>query len=151
MPNQPFTTTISSSPRAPRSVGRARHAFRADADAWGIPEDTADTAELLLSELLTNACRYAKYPPGRDISATWTLTPTAGLLRIEVSDANRRLPKPRQATADDEAGRGLELLTALATTWGTDVRPFGIGKTVWVELKLPTELAATTGPGRSSD
>ncbi|MCC9307596.1 ATP-binding protein [Kitasatospora sp. RB6PN24] len=141
--SSPLTTTVSFSPRAPRGVGRARHTFRADADAWGLPEDATGTAELLLSELLTNACRHAKYPPGRDVSATWTLTPAAGLLRIEVSDANRRLPEPRPAGADDESGRGLELLAALATTWGADVRPYGIGKTVWAELKLP---ASETNP-----
>jgi anti-sigma regulatory factor (Ser/Thr protein kinase) len=146
MPTQsdptPLAATLRYSPRTPRNVTRARHAFRASAAAWSIPEETADTAELLLSELVTNACRHAKYPNGRYLTVSWTLSPAAGLLRIEVSDANRRLPKPRTASTEDESGRGLELLAALATTWGAEVRPHGIGKTVWAELKLPTTHTA---------
>jgi anti-sigma regulatory factor (Ser/Thr protein kinase) len=141
MPTQstptPLSSTLRYSPRNLRSVTRARHAFRDAAAGWGLCEEMADTAELLLSELVTNACRHAKSPEGRYITVSWTLTPPAGLLRLEVADANRRLPAPRTAAPDDECGRGLELLAALATDWGVSDRPLGVGKVVWVELKLP--------------
>ncbi|MCP3819978.1 ATP-binding protein [Streptomyces sp. A3M-1-3] len=60
-------------------------------------------------------------------------------LRIEVADACDALPKPRPAGADDEDGRGLTLMIALSDRWGTCPRAHGIGKTVWAELKLPTD------------
>ncbi|WP_051969987.1 ATP-binding protein [Kitasatospora azatica] len=131
-----FSTTLRL-PRSARSVGRARAAFRADAASWSLPAEDGDTATLLLSELLTNACRHARVPRDRYVEARWTLDRSGGLLRVEVSDADRRPPKPRRAGPDDESGRGLELLALLAGGWGVDPRPGGIGKTVWFELKLP--------------
>ncbi|MFE0460864.1 ATP-binding protein [Kitasatospora sp. NPDC058965] len=139
-PAAPFATTVRL-PRSARSVGKARAAFRADAAAWGLPVDETDTAALLLSELLTNACRHAHAPRDRYLEAGWALDRPAGVLRVAVSDASRTLPKPRQAAPDDESGRGLELLTALATAWGAAPREGGIGKTVWCELKVPVERA----------
>lgn len=55
-------------------------------------------------------------------------------LRVAVSDANGRLPEPRQAAPDDESGRGLTLVAVLADDWGAVRRDGGIGKTVWFEL-----------------
>ncbi|MET9519402.1 ATP-binding protein [Streptomyces sp. NPDC002994] len=57
-----------------------------------------------------------------------------GLLRIEVSDACAALPHPRHVSPDDETGRGLALVEALAERWGAEPRPCGIGKTVWFEI-----------------
>lgn len=117
-----------------RTVSRVRHRFRREAAAWGLPEETAEVAELLLSEVLTNAVRHA-HAPGRDVLTRCVLLPT--LLRVEVSDAGDGLPVPREAAPDAESGRGLTLLTALATTWSTTPRPYAIGKTVTFTLTLP--------------
>nr|WP_236075474.1 ATP-binding protein [Streptomyces coffeae] len=57
-------------------------------------------------------------------------------LRVEVSDASEVMPQPRRARPEDESGRGLALLTALADGWDAEPRACGIGKTVWFELKL---------------
>jgi anti-sigma regulatory factor (Ser/Thr protein kinase) len=121
--------------RHPRSVGLARALLRETARAWQIPQDTTDTAVLLLSELMTNACRHARVPAGRKVSAHAVLLD--GTLRIEVSDASNEMPKARLASDDDESGRGLALVEALADSWDVRPRPYGIGKTVWFTLRIP--------------
>jgi len=62
----------------------------------------------------------------------------AGPLRLSVTDANNTLPTPRDASPDDESGRGLTLVAALADEWDAEPRPGGIGKTVWFELRAPS-------------
>lgn len=120
-------------PRHARSVGRARTLFREQATSWKLPDDVTETAVLLLSELMTNAYRHAKVSPGREIWARCALD--AGRLRMSVMDANDTLPEPRTAALDEESGRGLTLVAALADEWGAAPREGGIGKTVWYELE----------------
>ncbi|MFJ1704183.1 ATP-binding protein [Kitasatospora sp. NPDC088346] len=119
-------------PLRARSAGRARALLRARAHAWSLPGETTETALLLLSELVTNACRHARVPPGRRVGIRCTLRD--GVLRVEVSDPGDGVPHPRRAAPDDESGRGLALVSALATAWGSHPRPSGPGKTVWFEL-----------------
>ncbi|MEV7857522.1 ATP-binding protein [Streptomyces hirsutus] len=120
--------------RHARSAARARALFREQAAPWELSQDTTDTAELLLSELMTNAYRHAKAPAGREIWARCELTEDR--LRITVADANDTLPTPGRASLDDESGRGLELVAALADDWGAERRECGIGKELWFELAL---------------
>lgn len=120
-------------PRHPRSVRRARVLLREHIHAWKLPDEVTETAVLLLSELMTNAYRHATVSPGREIRARCLLL-GEDRLRVEVSDANDSLPVPRPAGVDDDSGRGLALVAALADTWGAEPRPCGIGKTVWFEL-----------------
>ncbi|WP_079125622.1 ATP-binding protein [Streptomyces lushanensis] len=117
-------------PSHPRSVGRAREALHAHFD---LPEEPGETAALLLSELVTNALRHGS-PPGREIAVT--LRRGDGLLRVEVEDAGDLLPRPRDPGPDDECGRGLALVAALADDWGVAPRG-GPGKRVWLTLKVP--------------
>lgn len=100
---------------------------------WEVGDEAADTAELLLSELVTNSIRHARPPAGRDIGVR--LARSDGMLRVEVADANNRRPEPRSAGADDEGGRGLFLVIGLAERWSCCPRRHGIGKSVWAELK----------------
>jgi anti-sigma regulatory factor (Ser/Thr protein kinase) len=115
-------------------VGRARALFRDQAASWGVPPEVTETAELLLSELMTNAYRHAKVPAGREIWARCVMTDDR--VRVTVTDANDTLPAPRTASLDDESGRGLALVAALADDWGAERRECGIGKEVWFELTL---------------
>ncbi|MFD3522570.1 ATP-binding protein [Streptomyces sp. NPDC058653] len=117
-------------PRHPRSVGRARQALLG---TMSLPGDLADTAALLLSELVTNALRHGS-PPGREILVT--VRRGEGLLRLEVEDAGDTLPRPRTPDPIDECGRGLALVEALADDWGVTPRQ-GPGKRVWLTLKAP--------------
>jgi anti-sigma regulatory factor (Ser/Thr protein kinase) len=126
-----------------RSPARGRALLAAQARAWSLPPDTTDTAVLLVSELLTNACLHARAPRDRHIAARCVLGDRG--LRVEVSDAgDSALPVPREAGPDDESGRGLALVAALASRWGAYPRRYGIGKTVWFELH---DVRPTPPPG----
>ncbi|WP_307847510.1 ATP-binding protein [Streptomyces sp. F63] len=121
-------------PRHARSAGRARILLHEQARSWELPDETVETALLLLSELVTNAHRHARTSPGREISIRCVAEGPG--LRVEVSDAGDEMPQLRLATETDESGRGLALVNALADWWGAHRRPCGIGKTVWFELSL---------------
>nr|WP_282796015.1 ATP-binding protein [Streptomyces sp. CC224B] len=122
-------------PRTPRSAGRARALLREQLVVWKVDGDVADTAVLVLSELVTNSIRHAYVPAGREIGVR--IVRLDRRLRIEVADANSERPAPCAAGADDEHGRGLALVVTLSERWGCRPRAYGIGKTVWAELGLP--------------
>ncbi|MFE6493935.1 ATP-binding protein [Streptomyces sp. NPDC057748] len=115
-------------PRHRRSAGRARAALRQQLVEWKVDVDgePAETAVLLLSELVSNAVEHGRVSPGREIGTQFALCDST--LRVEVAAANNDLPKPRPAGIDDEDGRGLALVIALADRWGTCPRRNGIGK-----------------------
>ncbi|WP_443314200.1 ATP-binding protein [Streptomyces sp. 8N616] len=126
-------------PRHRRSVGRSRAELRGQLCSWGIIDDVVETAELLVSELLTNAVQHARVPKGREVAIH--LTFDGSVLRIEVSDTSDELPKPRRAEENDESGTGLALVATFADDWGVCPRDV-IGKTMWAALKLPGEAEA---------
>lgn len=121
-------------PHSPRSAGRARALLRTQLTEWKVDTQVSDNAELLLSELMSNAIQHARNPLGRQIGVR--VARYEGRLRVEVADANLTEPRPRTATADDERGRGLAIVAALADRWGCCPRLHGIGKAVWAELPL---------------
>ncbi|WP_254399065.1 SpoIIE family protein phosphatase [Streptomyces sp. AC602_WCS936] len=104
--------------------GRARRLARRALGRWGM-EDLTDSVELLVSEVVTNAVRYATKP------VTLRLLRT-DVLRCEVGDDVPQLPRLRQARATDEGGRGLYLVNRLARRWGAT--RLSTGKVVWFEL-----------------
>ncbi|MHC5902303.1 ATP-binding protein [Streptomyces sp. S6] len=108
------------------AVPEARHALRELLHNWGKP-GRSDIAELLTSELVTNALVHT------DDDAVLTATVGPEGLHVEVRDFVARLPRPEPVRTDDSTGgRGLFLVQSLADAWG--VRPHGIGKAVWFEL-----------------
>ncbi|MFD5104615.1 ATP-binding protein [Streptomyces cinereoruber] len=123
-------------PHGPAGVGEARHRMRDELYRSGVAESVVDDAVLILSELLSNACRYAR-PLGRadrgdgDVRAAWRVDPGGGL-RVEVTDGGgptRPVPSTPSVTA--RGGRGLNIISALAQDWG--VRDSATGEvTVWV-------------------
>lgn len=120
-------------PRSRRAPGRARALVRELLASWAVSEDRADTAELLLSELVTNAVRHARAPQGRDIGIR--IARYDGRLRVEVADAGPAVKLTPQVVADwEERGRGLAIVAALAERWGQCPRLHGIGKAVWAEV-----------------
>ncbi len=93
----------------------------------GLATETRDAAELLVSELVTNAVRHA------DSSLVLAVDLLGGGgVRVTVSDASPAFPQPREAGLDADDGRGLLLVGALATAWGWEA--VGGGKDVWFEL-----------------
>ncbi|MFE2065798.1 SpoIIE family protein phosphatase [Streptomyces sp. NPDC059467] len=110
----------------PALVADARAQVLARLDAWHLP-DVAFAAELVVSELVTNAIRYGQ-PPIR-----LRLIRGAALI-CEVSDGSGTAPHLRRARTYDEGGRGLLLVAQLAQRWGT--RHHAGGKTIWAEFEL---------------
>ncbi|MET8558869.1 ATP-binding SpoIIE family protein phosphatase [Streptomyces sp. NPDC004959] len=108
----------------PRAVSRARRLAREALERWGL-ERHIDTVQLLVSEVVTNAVRYATHP------VTLRLLRT-DVLRVEVGDDVPQLPRVRNARTTDEGGRGLFLVKRLARRW--DATRLGNGKVVWFEL-----------------
>ncbi|MCY0927570.1 ATP-binding protein [Streptomyces sp. H27-H1] len=123
-------------PRRPWSVPRARAALHAVLGDWGAGDDLLHTAELVLSELVTNALRV-RVPADRQVGIRIAHSSAAGLLRLEVSDAGSGWPERTYPATEDEHGRGLQVVDTLSHRWGVSPRPGGIGKTVWSELKAP--------------
>jgi len=126
-------------PREPRSVGRAREYARGQLLSWDL-EPLVDTAELLVSELVTNALRYGE----GEIRLRLLLDRT---LVCEVWDAGLVQPRRRRARDTDEGGRGLQLVGLLSDAWGSRRTPRG--KTVWFELPLPNGTTGLTDPAEA--
>ncbi|WP_371602834.1 ATP-binding protein [Streptomyces sp. NBC_01220] len=122
--------------RCRSSVPRARAALRAALGEWRSGQPLGDEAELVLSELVTNAVRVP-VPGDRMVGVRIECRGRGEFLRLEVSDAGPGRPEVRRPDELDKGGRGLLLVEALAHRWGVDVRRAGIGKTVWAELLAP--------------
>jgi anti-sigma regulatory factor (Ser/Thr protein kinase) len=114
----------------PSAVPCARLHTRNVIAEWGMTS-TAETAELLVSELVTNAIAETSrmLGPGAG-SIVMRLTAGAGMVLIEVLDSSNRAPERRHVKSDAENGRGLLLVDTLSAGWGACPVP-GHGKIVW--------------------
>ncbi|MGP4052419.1 ATP-binding protein [Streptomyces sp. 2A115] len=126
-------------PHDPRAPGIARATLRTVLAAHDLTQLTA-TAELLASELLTNAHLHTKGPYALRLRAA-----DPGGLRVGVWDSDPTVPpgfdgvRTPVAAADAEHGRGLHLVRACADAWGASVlRELGAskgGKLLWAECQ----------------
>ena len=114
-------------PREPGSAATARRLVHVALAAWRL-EELAEVAALIVSELVTNSVKHAR----RNSIRITVTRPEAMRVRIGVVDKSKKFPAPRESSAEDEGGRGLALVEALAEDWGTDPLPWG--KRVWAEL-----------------
>lgn len=112
----------------PEEVGRARAAVAEQVGEWGLEDELVFTTELVVSELVTNAVRYAAGPIQLRLIRDQTLI-------CEVSDTGSTSPHLRHAGSDDEGGRGLFLIAQMTMRWGS--RHTTEGKTIWAEQALP--------------
>ncbi|MET8331791.1 SpoIIE family protein phosphatase [Streptomyces sp. NPDC005181] len=127
----------------PAAVAPARAMAARQLAAWGL-EDLAFTTELVVSELVTNAIRYASDPIRLRMIRD-------RMLICEVSDGSSTSPHLRHARTTDEGGRGLFLIAQFAQRWGT--RYARDGKTIWSEQPLRStglERDGLGGPGKSA-
>jgi anti-sigma regulatory factor (Ser/Thr protein kinase) len=122
----------------PTATPCARLHARNIAYEWGLG-DLADTIELVVSELVTNAVQASvdhdgrpRYSAEHGLACIHLRLSTDGVAAlIEVWDENFQLPEPSQPALDADSGRGLMLVDALAERWGWDMPPSGRGKVVW--------------------
>ncbi|MFJ4962718.1 SpoIIE family protein phosphatase [Streptomyces sp. NPDC088729] len=98
--------------------------------SWRFPVELRDLGVLAASELVANSLQHGT-PPMR-----LGLRRTDRRLIIEVTDGDDHLPRRRRAEPADEAGRGISIIAAIATSWGSRRTPGG-GKAVWCEFALP--------------
>lgn len=108
--------------RSRRSVPWARALLRAKLGEWRVGQEAADTAELVLSELVTNALRVA-VPGDRMIGVRLVCRDRGASVRLEVSDAGLGHPQVRWPAELETGGRGLLIVDALAFCWGVTGRP----------------------------
>jgi hypothetical protein len=113
---------------APQLAG-LRRAVRAELAAWGMSA-LADEAELIATELASNVIKHV----GQGSAATLVLDAGTDQLRVELHDKSDKEPQRLHPTCDEESGRGLQLLSALAPSWGSTST--AVGKEVWCELPL---------------
>jgi anti-sigma regulatory factor (Ser/Thr protein kinase) len=122
----------------PTATPCARLHARTIAHEWGLG-DLADTIELVVSELVTNAVRASmdhderpRYTADTGLACIHLRLSTDGQAAlVEVWDENFKLPEPTRARLDDKSGRGLMLVDALAARWGWNLPGSGRGKIVW--------------------
>ncbi len=118
--------------RHPSEISRARELARKALTDWGLADHT-DLAELIVSELTTNALVHGTGP----ITVRLAYTQEADLW-LEVHDHGRGRPVLRKTTVDDEQGRGLALLDALMDLHsgirGMVDDPSNPGKSIYVAL-----------------
>jgi serine phosphatase RsbU (regulator of sigma subunit)/anti-sigma regulatory factor (Ser/Thr protein kinase) len=113
------------------SVRHARSLIRDPLKRWGL-EDLIDSSELLVSELVTNAIKYAN----GEVMLRLILEPDT--LVCEVHDSSPALPRVLQVDKDAENGRGLHVVSQVASRWG--VRRTSGGKVVWCQQLVPEQV-----------
>ncbi|MEV7964997.1 ATP-binding protein [Sphaerisporangium sp. NPDC088356] len=115
------------------SVARAFVRELLGAEGWR----DADDAELLVSELVTNAVRHSASGSKPLGLVTLTVTDNGDALHVDVIDegAPHHVPRVQEPTIDGDSGRGLWLVEQIASAWG--VREDQAGRTVWFEIAVP--------------
>ena len=171
----PTSSATMAVPHGPASVSAARRRLRKDLAEHQVPDVVIDDAVLILSELLSNACRHARPleavldgfdaaqaqvrerereahgdgygDPGR-VVVGWELH-SDGLLTVEVTDGGGPT-RPRRGSPSLTArgGRGLGIVGQLASDWGVRDAPGEV--TVWAVLPARARHARRIGaPGSS--
>jgi serine/threonine-protein kinase RsbW len=128
------TANVVRLPHRPEAVAVARHRLRgAMADA-GLPESVQEDAEVVVSELLGNAIRYARAIAGGVLVLGWQIRDTH--LEVRVTDGGSgRLVEAQAPSPTAVHGRGLHIVERLASAWGVTDHAGGL-RTVWASLPM---------------
>ncbi len=122
------------------SVGKIRREIVADLSDRDLPEDLVGEAEIVASELLTNAVRHARPLSDGTIRVRWKIR--GEVVEVEVTDGGgATVPRPAPRTVWLSSGRGLRIVRALAHEWG--VTEDRTGNVVWATLGGPSRRRAT--------
>jgi anti-sigma regulatory factor (Ser/Thr protein kinase) len=107
---------------------------------WGLDGDAVQGAQVIMSELVTNALVHAR------VREVWYRIEREGLrVRLAVWDESAADPVKAAGKSDEETGRGLELVEALSAKWGVDRQACPPrGKWVWALVECES---AACGPG----
>ncbi|WP_079062853.1 ATP-binding protein [Peterkaempfera griseoplana] len=163
------TSSTMALPHGPASVGAARRRLRRELCDREVPDTVVDDAVLILSELLSNACRHARplaplpeldsrhaagpRRPGQSPAADddggvlvgWQVHED-GLLTLEVTDGGAATrPRSARPSLTSHGGRGLSIVGRLAADWGVRDAPGEV--TVWAVLPVRARHARRSGLG----
>jgi len=137
----PLISTMPALGALATAPGSARGHVRATLARWGLSA-FEDAAELLMSEMVTNAIEastdghgHPVYVGGRLPVVIVRLVATGHGLVLEVWDMMPATPVVQHAATYDEHGRGMFLVETLAYQWGWKTAPDWPGKCVWAELR----------------
>jgi two-component sensor histidine kinase len=129
------------------SAGRVRRHLVDELIRRGLSGAVVEDAALLVSELVSNAVRYAKPLPGDVLRVAWDLVGSHLLLKV-TDGGGMDAPHRQDAGPRDTRGRGLAIVEAVAVRWGVE-RVDGNRSTVWAELPVPGYRPGQAGLGRS--
>ena len=117
------------------SVSSVRRTLVEDLESRDVPTVVVDEAEIVVSELVSNAIRHARALSDGNLRVHWKVK--AGVVEVEVTDGgSESSPRPAPRTIWAPSGRGLRLVRSLAHEWGvTEDRN---GTTVWASLGGPS-------------
>ncbi|MFJ9821163.1 ATP-binding protein [Streptomyces sp. NPDC101151] len=122
----------------PLSVRIARTIVSAHLRLWGL-ESLLDAGALAVSELMTNVLDHTR-PDGEGCrTARVTVTRIPDGVALCVHDSDSASPHQRSAGDDDEGGRGLQVVRAVADYFGISRPPSG-GKDVWLTVLMPRDV-----------
>lgn len=119
----------------PASAAVVRHEIALDLDLHGVDDDVIQDVALVATELVGNAVRHGTTCSDAQSAWTvaWSISPDE--IVISVEDPNEAaMPVMRHAAPDAPNGRGLAIVTALASEWG--VEPTECGKRVWAKVRV---------------
>lgn len=133
-----MTTVRMSLPAGTMAVPAARGFTSHTLHSWRVPDRTTEMAELVVSELVGNAVEHGGG------SAELELSLLDGAVRVDVVDHSRELPVLFSPDPVEDRHRGLLIVAALSTKWGSE--RIGTGKTVWAELPCADDDGAGRAP-----
>ncbi|MFI1419313.1 ATP-binding protein [Streptomyces sp. NPDC020731] len=138
MPSKELCLSV---PSTPSAVVDARRRLSAQLRVWqlSLPAEALHDIELVAGELLANAVDHASQG-----GASVVVRLDGAVLRIEVCDSSDALPRRRSPGLDEESGRGLCIVAALADRWGAEHVP--PGKRCWAEFGVVDGLGCSTSP-----
>ncbi|MEU8523558.1 ATP-binding protein [Streptomyces sp. NPDC048577] len=129
----------------PNAVGLARLHTSDILTRWGVPTAVIETAQLIVSELTTNAVQHPQegeervslYSPQSPLRTfELLLEAVCGVVRISVWDCDERPPALKRVGVEATGGRGIFLVAAMSSKWGHYQVRDGPGKVVWAEVGL---------------
>ena len=124
-------------PSIPESAQIARFHVRAALGFHDLGQYVED-AEIITSELVTNAVQHAGCEVTETIGVTLARTRDQDSVIVVVSDSSPYGPVMRNPSADSEAGRGLQIVASLSAHWGWHPEPHG--KAVYAILATETDV-----------
>ena len=127
--SEPYEAAVSHQLNVDPVVVNARRLVETQLREWGMSDEVVDEMVLMASELVTNAFMHGRPP------IDLRLRRSRNEIVLEVQDRGTFKPRRRRAEEDDESGRGLQIVSMLADSWGS--RATGSGKSVWCTVTVP--------------